>query len=450
MTTDLFQAGQQGDLHAVQQVLDQNPGALESQDAYHNTVLTYAAQEGHTELVRALLARNADPRVSHIKVTPNGTNAESLAILREAALRMDTVQANANTPKSDDTDDQHGGATDAAPIHLPPPEVARMIPCKFFPNCRYGDRCVFQHPTITDGTIPPQPMFFPNGQPLPPAPGAYGMPPFMDMNAHMFHPYGPNAVPFFPQAEAESQYASPNIEEMQRNGQDLPDSVATSVDSLPSQPDAESNSSASARSQRGTSKTRSNKTRNDALGARANSGVRPACAFFARAACRYGNDCRFPHILADGVDARAAQEPRKLQDGRRGANAANTPAPDAPDALSVGAKKGGNTRNANRTAGARAKNTRRGTAPQSHKTFQRVPQSDEFPALPGGVQSDPSDSSDAAKGSNKVNFSAILSAPAPPKAQTPMLEGVQETSPASDSSKDFASVLATQSSAVAV
>lgn len=31
--------------------------------------------------------------------------------------------------------------------YLPPPEVAKNIPCRFFPNCSYGDSCIFFHPS---------------------------------------------------------------------------------------------------------------------------------------------------------------------------------------------------------------------------------------------------------------------------------------------------------------
>lgn len=47
--------------------------------------------------------------------------------------------------------------------NLPPPEVARMIPCRFFPNCRYGEKCIFAHPVAVpvgngpEGATSPQP-----------------------------------------------------------------------------------------------------------------------------------------------------------------------------------------------------------------------------------------------------------------------------------------------------
>ena len=31
--------------------------------------------------------------------------------------------------------------------YLPPPDVARQIPCRYFPNCSYANNCIFYHPT---------------------------------------------------------------------------------------------------------------------------------------------------------------------------------------------------------------------------------------------------------------------------------------------------------------
>jgi len=52
---------------------------------------------------------------------------------------------------------QPGGDT-AAPNNLgnlPPPEIARMIPCRYFPACRYGAQCMFAHPQTPYYPAPP-------------------------------------------------------------------------------------------------------------------------------------------------------------------------------------------------------------------------------------------------------------------------------------------------------
>ena len=41
--------------------------------------------------------------------------------------------------------------------NLPPPDIARMIPCRYFPACRYGTSCIFAHPQAPylQGPLPP-------------------------------------------------------------------------------------------------------------------------------------------------------------------------------------------------------------------------------------------------------------------------------------------------------
>ncbi|KDQ63344.1 hypothetical protein JAAARDRAFT_121021 [Jaapia argillacea MUCL 33604] len=43
------------------------------------------------------------------------------------------------------------------PGNLPPPDVARLIPCRYFPACRYGSSCIFAHPQAPyfQGPLPP-------------------------------------------------------------------------------------------------------------------------------------------------------------------------------------------------------------------------------------------------------------------------------------------------------
>jgi hypothetical protein len=76
--------------------------------------------------------------------------------------------------------------------NLPPPEIARLIPCRYFPACRYGASCIFAHP---QGPYYPRPM-------PPPAqfPSPYEQPPyppnFYPMPAPPPPPqFQPNGVP---------------------------------------------------------------------------------------------------------------------------------------------------------------------------------------------------------------------------------------------------------------
>ena len=74
--------------------------------------------------------------------------------------------------------------------NLPPPEVARMIPCRYYPACRYGASCMFAHPQgpYMQSPLPP-PVQYPapydpmSPGPYPPPtyypvpPGSYGASP---------------------------------------------------------------------------------------------------------------------------------------------------------------------------------------------------------------------------------------------------------------------------------
>jgi hypothetical protein len=67
--------------------------------------------------------------------------------------------------------------------NLPPPEIARMIPCRYYPACRYGASCMFLHPQTPylQGPLPPPAQYpapydpmnsapYPPYYPLPPPP----------------------------------------------------------------------------------------------------------------------------------------------------------------------------------------------------------------------------------------------------------------------------------------
>lgn len=52
--------------------------------------------------------------------------------------------------------------------NLPPPEVARFIPCRYFPACRYGSSCLFAHPQTPylQGALPPPAQYGPPYDPM--------------------------------------------------------------------------------------------------------------------------------------------------------------------------------------------------------------------------------------------------------------------------------------------
>ena len=51
--------------------------------------------------------------------------------------------------------------------NLPPPEIARMIPCRYYPACRYGTSCMFAHPPPPQGPYIPGPIPPPAQYPAP-------------------------------------------------------------------------------------------------------------------------------------------------------------------------------------------------------------------------------------------------------------------------------------------
>ena len=126
-------------------------------------------------------------------------------------------------PPPHPADDQHpqGGLVS----NLPPPEIARLIPCRYFPACRYGASCMFAHPQgpYFPGPVPP-PAQYPthydpmNSHPYPP--NFYPMPPpppFQQANAMPPPPLmtpvspqnGPQSAPPMAHARSGSDVLSP-------------------------------------------------------------------------------------------------------------------------------------------------------------------------------------------------------------------------------------------------
>jgi hypothetical protein len=76
----------------------------------------------------------------------------------------------ASSPPSGD--DQPPLSAGSNVSNLPPPEIARLIPCRYFPACRYGASCIFAHPQgpyYSGGPMPP-PAQYPSPYEQPPYP----------------------------------------------------------------------------------------------------------------------------------------------------------------------------------------------------------------------------------------------------------------------------------------
>jgi len=224
--------------------------------------------------------------------------------------------------------DRHNDAT-----KLPPTEVAKTIPCRNFPNCRYGDACVFQHPQPQHFFAPgpfQAPEFVPNGYTG--VPMYYGVPPpapFVPLDAQSpaFAPPMPpaqlrpageaNGAPTPATPAGEGQNASAHVPSQQApafqprgvngfvaNGMGFPQTNGfdhtkkghhvkrMSFGGMPK----------AAWAVPGTGPT-ATAARQAALGSWSN-GQPPACVFFQNSKCRNGEMCKFPHIMPDGTDCK--------------------------------------------------------------------------------------------------------------------------------------------------
>lgn len=81
-------------------------------------------------------------------------------------------------PQSEPQDTSNAGAFG----NLPPADVARLIPCRYFPACRYGTSCMFAHPQgpYFPGPIPPPAQYAAPYDPMTPQPynpNYYSVPP---------------------------------------------------------------------------------------------------------------------------------------------------------------------------------------------------------------------------------------------------------------------------------
>lgn len=179
------------------------------------TPIVLAVTHGHTDVVRELLAAGAI-------VPPPGLTMDPtmLAILYPQAMYgapppfaqmgpphffQPGFYPGAPAPYVPRKDSAaNGAAANGVPANanLPPAEVAKTIPCRNFPNCKYGAACMFFHPAQMPG-------FFP---------GAPGYAPYEGG----FMPYAPNGAPFYPGAQEfiPSANGEPTAQPEQQNGQE--------------------------------------------------------------------------------------------------------------------------------------------------------------------------------------------------------------------------------------
>lgn len=474
MTATLFQASQDGNVELVSSLLEDPSLNVDARDEAGLTALHHAVRSNHVDVVTQLLAKGANavevaqdaalkqnPEVASVinnalqltqsavfqsapvidshggKQLPDGTVSYVQPPAYQGHPTMDASmhqQHALHHPISQpmypfqpqhsfydpSLNPEHRGHApkESSSGSLPPPEVAKMIPCRFFPNCRYGDKCMFAHPVAmpasasTAAPVSPgqAPMFYQSpayGYPAygppqhfysmaPPMPIQYThagvpMPVHMPPPPHMAHaPHSADGDAYANHFAAQSgqQFESNQV------GEAGPETVAkdssqqpvaeTSSSAAPVQGDAANTTSAAEATvadneaakydnsnniatsfsafmahhatpfqpapgaQNGVSvgtdgailtgsqtfprghkgARRGGASMSGSFGSRADfskrSTERPACHFFARSACKHGEDCRFPHILPDGTDMRGpnAGRPSHSIEAARGINRA--------------------------------------------------------------------------------------------------------------------------------
>ncbi|KAF8167704.1 hypothetical protein B0H34DRAFT_792399 [Crassisporium funariophilum] len=239
MVSLLWKASSDGDLQKVFELLSEASAVdVELKDHTGVTPLIEAVRNSHVEVVRALLDKGADPTNSSSQGRPEHYTSDPTILDLLHAAQNKTVRNEMPHPvyshdvnedpekpfyappppesytyyptinPSLSTVNEGGGYYPPQPHpagentaasglgNLPPPDVARMIPCRYFPACRYGAQCMFAHPQTPyyQGPMPPVQYspYDPMGNPY--VPTYYpSPPPFPQSNG--IHPLTPMSPP---------------------------------------------------------------------------------------------------------------------------------------------------------------------------------------------------------------------------------------------------------------
>ncbi|KAJ9100598.1 hypothetical protein QFC21_003642 [Naganishia friedmannii] len=174
----------EGDVMGVRAILSQSLELLESIDLTTGwTPMLQAIYGGQVEVVRELMLAGAYPPppsvTSHPAILSLLYPQQSYGQPQQGPSGALPVNGEASQAPF-----HHGmhhprmsvsGNGGHEPTHkLPPIEVSRTIPCRNFPNCRYGDACIFQHPVALPAGAA-GPAFYPSPYPADFVPG-FGAP----------------------------------------------------------------------------------------------------------------------------------------------------------------------------------------------------------------------------------------------------------------------------------
>ncbi|KAG6381009.1 hypothetical protein JVT61DRAFT_5404 [Boletus reticuloceps] len=201
MVSPLWTAASEGNIESLLAALhNASPADIEIKDHTGATPLQEAVKNGHADVVKALLDKGADPSFAITRGSPDTytTHPKIIQLLKNALVKGLPPQDHPypQDPHADPSKrfyhvpiPPYGYYPSIAPVptlpdgspayyqpppvslgengaygNLPPPDVARFIPCRYYPACRYGSSCLFAHP---QGTFYPGP---------PPAPTQYPAP----------------------------------------------------------------------------------------------------------------------------------------------------------------------------------------------------------------------------------------------------------------------------------
>ncbi|KIR75705.1 hypothetical protein I310_00402 [Cryptococcus deuterogattii CA1014] len=193
---DLHAACVEGNLQDVRALLSKGTDRLETLDVNSGcTPIVLAIRANHHDIVRELLAAGAiipppgltnDPLMLSILYPQPvyGMPPQFMSIPPQDFYPQPNYFPSQNSetqqfPLRKDSASAPNGNGSAS--NLPPAEVSKSIPCRNFPNCKYGNACVFLHPRPAPFYPGPgQNGFAPQGYegypPYPPAPAPYFMP----------------------------------------------------------------------------------------------------------------------------------------------------------------------------------------------------------------------------------------------------------------------------------
>ncbi|KAF5385452.1 hypothetical protein D9757_005428 [Collybiopsis confluens] len=198
MTSAIFKAASEGDLDELQELLKDAANVdVNVKDETGVTPLIAAVKNGHLEVIQTLLANGADPTSASNQAPPQSYSQDPMILELLNSAQSRTIPPHHENgyypeaypyyppPPSEGAVFYPPPPTDSqaaqGPGNLPPPEIARLIPCRYFPACRYGSSCLFAHPQgpYLPGPLPPparypahyDPMnsnYPPNYYPIPP------------------------------------------------------------------------------------------------------------------------------------------------------------------------------------------------------------------------------------------------------------------------------------------